>query len=77
MSDSTLTPEDMAMVREFVDIPPGVAVDRMDVQRARLARSVGGRFRKVAQGLYEIITHAPNAPSRSPQDTQTWPGNGR
>ncbi|MEU9129577.1 hypothetical protein AB0D08_15960 [Kitasatospora sp. NPDC048540] len=62
MSDSTLTPEDVALVREFVEVPPGVAIDPMDVQRARLARSVGGRFRKVAHGLYEIITYAPTDP---------------
>ncbi|MFF1873912.1 hypothetical protein [Kitasatospora herbaricolor] len=63
MSDSALTPEEAGLVRDFVDIPPGLAIDRTDVQRARLARSVGGRFRKVAPGLYEIITHAPQKPA--------------
>ncbi|GAA4984471.1 hypothetical protein [Kitasatospora paranensis] len=58
MSDGGLSDEDSALVRDFVDVPPGLSVDRTDVQRARLAQSVGGRFRKVAPGLYEIVTHA-------------------
>ncbi|GJF33474.1 hypothetical protein KNE206_61740 [Kitasatospora sp. NE20-6] len=57
MPDSTPTLQDTALVRDFVDIPPGLEIDPMDVQRARLAQAVGGRFRKVAPGLYEIITH--------------------
>ncbi|MFC9325725.1 hypothetical protein [Kitasatospora sp. NPDC057015] len=59
MSDGALTPQETALVRDYVDIPPGLAADRADLQRARLARSVGGRFRKVAPGLYEIIVQAP------------------
>ncbi|MCX5215206.1 hypothetical protein OG689_39115 [Kitasatospora sp. NBC_00240] len=63
MPDSALTPEDATLVHDFVDIPPGLAIDRTDVQRARLAQAAGGRFRKVAPGLYEIITHAPDNPT--------------
>ncbi|MFD0258502.1 hypothetical protein ACFRKE_06550 [Kitasatospora indigofera] len=63
MPDSALTPEDAALVRDFVEIPPGLAIDRTDLERARLAQAVGGRFRKVAPGLYEIITHAPDSPA--------------
>ncbi|MFE3108891.1 hypothetical protein ACFXKJ_15240 [Kitasatospora indigofera] len=63
MPDSALTPEDAALVRDLVEIPPGLAIDRTDLERARLAQAVGGRFRNVAPGLYEIITHAPDSPA--------------
>ncbi|GHH79226.1 hypothetical protein GCM10018781_56770 [Kitasatospora indigofera] len=56
-------PEDAALVRDFVEIPPGLAIDRTYLERARLAQAVGGRFRKVAPGRYEIITHAPDSPA--------------
>ncbi|MFG2820006.1 hypothetical protein ACGFX4_11330 [Kitasatospora sp. NPDC048365] len=57
MSDHGLTDDEVDLVRAFVDVPPGLAVDRTDVQRARLAQQAGGRFRKVAPGLYEIVAH--------------------
>ncbi|GAA2840173.1 hypothetical protein GCM10010441_75640 [Kitasatospora paracochleata] len=58
MSGSGLTDEEAELVRDFVDVPPGLVVDRTDVQRARLAEAAGGgRFRKIAPGLYEIVTH--------------------
>ncbi|MEW1913006.1 hypothetical protein AB0442_32040 [Kitasatospora sp. NPDC085895] len=59
MPESDLTPEEIALVREYVEILPGVAMDRLDVQRARLAKAVGGWFRKVGPGMYEIVTETP------------------
>lgn len=38
---------------------PGVKMDRLDVQKARLAQAVGGWFRKVGPGRYEIVTETP------------------
>ncbi|MEV8100220.1 hypothetical protein [Kitasatospora sp. NPDC085879] len=67
MAEPELTPEEIAMVREYVEIPPGVTMDRVDVQRARLAKAVGGWFRKAGPGLYEIVTEAPR-PGRHHSD---------
>ncbi|MEW1913852.1 hypothetical protein AB0442_36420 [Kitasatospora sp. NPDC085895] len=67
MPEPELTPEEIALVRAYVEIPPGVAIDRVDVQRARLAKAVGGWFRKVGPGLYEIGTATPR-PGTSPPD---------
>jgi len=66
MSDLDLTPEEIALVRDYVEIPPGVAVDRLDVQRARLAKAVGGWFRKTGPGLYQIVTEAPRSVGSDP-----------
>ncbi|MEW1912115.1 hypothetical protein AB0442_27355 [Kitasatospora sp. NPDC085895] len=66
MPDPELTPEEIAMVHEYVEIPPGVAIDRLDVQRARLAKAVGGWFRKAGPGLYEIVTETPRPGTRPP-----------
>ncbi|MEW1914237.1 hypothetical protein AB0442_38485 [Kitasatospora sp. NPDC085895] len=54
-----LTSEEIALVRKYVDIPPGAAMDRLDVQRARIAEAAGGRFHKVGPGLYEIVIGNP------------------
>ncbi|WP_030277235.1 hypothetical protein [Streptomyces sp. NRRL B-24484] len=64
MPEPDLTPEEIALVRAYVDIPPGVAMDRLDVQRARLAKAVGGWFRKAGPGLYEIVTKTPRPGAR-------------
>ncbi|MEW1914225.1 hypothetical protein AB0442_38400 [Kitasatospora sp. NPDC085895] len=66
MPEPELTPEEIAMVRAYVEIPPGVAMDRLDVQRAHLAKAVGGRFRKVGPGLYEIVTGTPHPGTQHP-----------
>ncbi|MEU2627402.1 hypothetical protein [Kitasatospora sp. NPDC007106] len=58
MSEPELTPEEAAFARQYVDIPPGLSVDRQDVARARLAEAAGGRYRKVGPGMYEIATKA-------------------
>ncbi|MCU7820262.1 hypothetical protein [Kitasatospora sp. DSM 101779] len=49
----------IVLVREYVDMGPGVKMDRLDVQKARLAQAVGGWFRKVGPGRYEIVTETP------------------
>ncbi|MEW1914111.1 hypothetical protein AB0442_37810 [Kitasatospora sp. NPDC085895] len=59
MVEPVLTPEEVALVREYVEIPPGLAADRVDLLRARLAKAVGGWFRNVGPGLYEIVTDSP------------------
>ncbi|MFD0262426.1 hypothetical protein ACFVH7_29670 [Kitasatospora indigofera] len=56
MSETDLSPEEIELVRTYVDIPPGLAMGRIDVQRAKIAKAVGGWFRKEGQGLYKIIT---------------------
>ncbi|MCU7827063.1 hypothetical protein [Kitasatospora sp. DSM 101779] len=58
MSEPELTPEETTLVRQYVDIPPGLSVDRQDVTRARLAEAAGGHYRKVGPGLYEVTTKA-------------------
>ena len=65
MPEPELTPEETRLVRQYVEIPPGLGMDRQDVQRAELAQAVGGRFRKVGPGLYEITTsHRRREPDR-------------
>jgi hypothetical protein len=59
MSEPDLTPDEITLVRAYIHIPPGLAMDRMDVQRARTAQAVGGWFRKVGPGLYRIVTEEP------------------
>ncbi|GAA1123814.1 hypothetical protein [Kitasatospora arboriphila] len=59
MPEPEITPEEIAMVHEYVEIPPGLAMDRLDVQRARLAKAVGGWYRKAGPGLYQIVTRTP------------------
>ena len=59
MPESDLTAEETALVRAYVEIAPGVPTDRLDVQQARLAKAVGGWFRKTGPGLYEIVTEKP------------------
>ncbi|MFD9125002.1 hypothetical protein [Kitasatospora sp. NPDC059571] len=61
-----LTPEEIALIREYVEIPPGVSMDHLDVQRARLAKAVGGWFRKTGPGLYKIITERPRPSAEHP-----------
>ncbi|MEV7175460.1 hypothetical protein [Kitasatospora sp. NPDC093679] len=58
MSEPELTPEEAAFVRQYVDVPPGLSIDRQDVVRARIAQAAGGRYRKVGPGLYEVATKA-------------------
>ncbi|MEV6212791.1 hypothetical protein [Kitasatospora sp. NPDC051914] len=59
MPESDLTPEEIATVHEYVEMAPGVTMDRLDVQQARLAKAVGGWFRKTGPGLYEIVAETP------------------
>ncbi|MEV6212781.1 hypothetical protein [Kitasatospora sp. NPDC051914] len=62
MREPELTPEEIALVREYVEIAPGAAMDRIDVHRARIAKATGGgRFRKVGPGLYEIVAGIPRS----------------
>ncbi|GAA4989544.1 hypothetical protein [Kitasatospora paranensis] len=49
-----------------MEIPPGVATDRLDVQRARPTKAMSGRFRKAGPGLYEIVTERPRPDTRYP-----------
>ncbi|MEU9134158.1 hypothetical protein AB0D08_39860 [Kitasatospora sp. NPDC048540] len=55
MSERGLTDQELALVRVYVEMRDGLAADRQDVWRARIARATGGRFRKLGTGLYEII----------------------
>ncbi|MCU7827337.1 pneumococcal-type histidine triad protein [Kitasatospora sp. DSM 101779] len=67
MPKSDLTPEEIAAVRAYVEIAPGVAMDRLDVRQARLAKAVGGWFRKPGPGLYEIVTTTPRPGTQQPE----------
>jgi hypothetical protein len=56
VSQETLTPEELELVRQYVEFPAGLEPDEQDVRRARLAQAAGGRYRKAGPGLYEIVT---------------------
>ncbi|MEV7182318.1 hypothetical protein [Kitasatospora sp. NPDC093679] len=59
MAKPELTPEEIILVHEYVAMAPGMEMDRIDVQKARLAQTLGGWFRKVGPGRYEIVTETP------------------
>ena len=69
MEDLGLTAGEIAEITEYVDVLPGVAMDRHDLWRARLARAEGTRFRKIGHGMYQItLPH-----NRQPNDPQAGP----
>jgi hypothetical protein len=59
VSEEALTPEEQELVRRYIEIPPGLEADEQVVQRARIAKAAGGRYQKVAPGLYHIVAPPP------------------
>ncbi|WP_354637960.1 hypothetical protein [Kitasatospora camelliae] len=65
LPDTELMPDEIALVLEYVEIPPGLPMDYADLRKAKLAKAMGGWFRKIGPGLYEIVPHTGRSPRRS------------
>lgn len=65
MKNDDLTADEIAEITAYVDVLPGVAMDRHDLWRSRLARAEGARFRKIGHGMYQITP--PHDPQHHPQ----------